>query len=103
MGLYLSETEGEALSSTMHFMSRERAPALTADRVHFALLPNPWGVSIAVLFNRAEAERFIFGRPDAVFAWVERETFVSALGAERAAELGYGSTGHRKDHTDASL
>lgn len=103
MGLYLTDAERNALTPVMRFMSRESAPALSADRVHFALLPNPWGVSIAVLFSPREAERFIFGRPDAVFAYVTHEAFVSALGAERAVELGYGSIDGRRAHTDASL
>lgn len=103
MGLYLTDAEGSALSREMQFCAVPAVRLFNPDRVYFALLPNPWGVSIAVLFSRAEAERFILGRPDAVFAWVDREAFIEEVGPEKAASYGYGSSVDRKDHTDASL
>lgn len=42
-------------------------------RVPLALMENPWGPTIAILFSREEARRFRRGRSDLTFFLTERD------------------------------
>lgn len=80
MGLYLSHPEDKLAwlkANATSFTPGELDQVIAGTKalpltIPLALLHNPWGPTIAILFDRPEMRRFREGRPDAQFFLTER-------------------------------